>query len=163
MSDVVIGKAEAADMPRIMAIYEHARQFMKDTGNADQWKDSYPPQQLIVSDIEAGRLYVVKKDDVIHGVFMFFIGEDDTYRVIENGSWIDDSEYGVIHRVASDGQIKGIVRTVSEYCSDRIPHIRIDTHNDNKVMQHVLEGCGFRKCGIIHLEDGSPRIGYERV
>lgn len=163
MSDLVISKASENDMPQIMAIYEQARQFMKETGNATQWKDNYPPQALLWSDIAAGQLYVVKDDDCIHGVFVFFIGEDDTYKVIEDGSWMDDTEYGVIHRVASDGKVRGMVRTVAEYCSGRISHLRIDTHNDNKVMQRALEKCGFRKCGIIHIEDGSPRIAYEMV
>ena len=27
----------------------------------------------------------------------------------------------------------------------------------------VLEKHGFQRCGIIHLEDGAPRIAFERV
>ena len=34
MSNLVISKASENDMPQIMAIYEQARQFMKETGNA---------------------------------------------------------------------------------------------------------------------------------
>ena len=30
-------------------------------------------------------------------------------------------------------------------------------------MQHLIEKNGFVPCGIIHLEDGSPRLAYERV
>jgi RimJ/RimL family protein N-acetyltransferase len=41
--------------------------------------------------------------------------------------------------------------------------VRIDTHADNKVMQHVLEKRGFRRTGIIYLENGDPRIAFEKV
>ena len=39
----------------------------------------------------------------------------------------------------------------------------VDTHADNKVMQHLLESEGFTRCGIIHVEDGTPRIAYQRL
>jgi hypothetical protein len=28
-------------------------------------------------------------------------------------------------------------------------------------MQHVVEKCGFSYCGIIYVEDGSPRRAYD--
>ncbi len=42
-------------------------------------------------------------------------------------------------------------------------NFRIDTHNDNKIMQHVIEKNGFIRCGIIYVKDGSPRIAYEKI
>jgi len=43
-------------------------------------------------------------------------------------------------------------------------HLRIDTHGDNVVMQRVLEGLGFTRCGIIYIEeDNDPRIAFEKV
>ena len=30
-------------------------------------------------------------------------------------------------------------------------------------MQHLIEKNGFKRCGIIHIADGSPRIAYERT
>ena len=50
-----------------------------------------------------------------------------------------------------------------EFCSEKISHLRIDTHEDNIVMQHLIIKNGFRKCGIIHIADGSPRIAYEKI
>lgn len=40
--------------------------------------------------------------------------------------------------------------------------MRIDTHENNKVMQHLIKKNGFQECGIIYVEDGSPRIAYEK-
>lgn len=50
-----------------------------------------------------------------------------------------------------------------EYCKARVPHLRIDTHEDNAVMQHVIEKCGFKRCGIIYVSNGTPRIAYEWI
>lgn len=41
--------------------------------------------------------------------------------------------------------------------------MRIDTHADNHIMQHVIEKAGFQRCGIIFTDDGTPRIAYQKV
>ena len=94
-------------------------------------------------------------------VFAFIIGEEPTYLEIEEGNWKSEEPYAAVHRVASDGTVQGVLGHVMDYCSAQVPHIRIDTHTDNKVMQHVLEKYGFVSCGIVHVPDGSPRIAYE--
>ena len=87
---------------------------------------------------------------------------DPTYAVIEDGSWMSDGIYGTIHRIASDGS-GGIVRAAVEFGKTKCSHLRIDTHKDNLVMQHVVEKLGFSRRGIIYVSDGSPRIAYEMV
>ena len=79
----------------------------------------------------------------------------------EQGSWMVDTEYAAVHRVASDGTVRNVLEKIMDYCKAQIPHLRIDTHEDNKVMQHVLEKYGFVRCGIVYVPDGSPRIAYE--
>lgn len=91
------------------------------------------------------------------------MSDKQTYLRIEGGSWLSDAEYGVIHRIAGDGTIHGGLRQAVEYCEQTIHHLRIDTHEDNKVMQHVILKNGFTCCGMIHVADGSPRIAYERL
>lgn len=41
-----IRKATMNDLPDILAIYAYARKYMKEHGNPDQWRDSYPPVSL---------------------------------------------------------------------------------------------------------------------
>lgn len=98
---------------------------------------------------------------IIHAVFAFIEGEDPVYLKIEQGSWMVDTEYAAVHRVASDGTVRNVLEKIMDYCKAQIPHLRIDTHEDNKVMQHVLEKYGFVRCGIVYVPDGSPRIAYE--
>lgn len=156
-----IRKAVWADFDRILEIYRIAREFMAKTGNPTQWGTHYPPVSMLEGDIPAGNLYVVE-DDLIHGVFAYFTEPDPTYGYIEDGAWLDHSPYGTIHRVAGDGS-GGIFTAVLQFAMEQNPHVRIDTHADNKVMQHVLEKHGFQRTGIIYLEDGDPRIAFERV
>ena len=116
--------------------------------------------QLLQQDIAEGNLYVVTAGDTIHGVFFFLIGPDPTYSYIENGAWHADRPYGTIHRIAGDGS-GGILRAAVEFGKQRTDYLRIDTHEDNSVMQRAVEKQGFRRCGIIYLADGSPRIAYD--
>lgn len=155
-----IRKAASQDLQRIREIYEMARQFMRKNGNHSQWGKGDEPEALIEEDICQGNLYVLEEAG-IHAVFAFIIGEDPTYLEIEEGSWRSEEPYAAVHRVASDGTVQGVLGHVMDYCSAQVPHLRIDTHKDNKVMQHVLEKYGFVSCGIVHVPDGSPRIAYE--
>ena len=155
-----IRKAASQDLPRIREIYVMARQFMRNNRNHSQWGKGDEPEALIEEDIRQGNLYVLEEAG-IHAVFAFIIGEDPTYLEIEEGRWKSEEPYAAVHRVASDGTVQGVLGHVMDYCSAQVPHLRIDTHKDNKVMQHVLEKYGFVSCGIVHVPDGSPRIAYE--
>ena len=42
-------------------------------------------------------------------------------------------------------------------------NIRIDTHHDNKIMQHNILKHGFTYCGIIYLLSGDKRLAYQRI
>ncbi len=155
--------ARVEDLPRFMEIFEVARAFMRSTGNMHQWNNQYPAAEDLLADIEKKQLYTISEDGEIHAVFALIPGDDPTYAYIENGSWLSDAPYGTIHRIASDGKIHDVFAKAVRFGMSRIPHLRVDTHEDNKVMQHVVEKSGFQRCGIIYLEDGSPRIAYEKL
>jgi hypothetical protein len=155
-----IRKAMYEDLPRIEEIYAYARKFMAENGNPNQWGTNTPPTHQLIDDIQKGDLYVLLHQDMIHGVFYFFIGPDPTYGEIEDGSWRSDTPYGTIHRIASDGS-GGVLAAAVRLGKERINHIRIDTHEDNKIMQRGVAKFGFQRSGIINLENGSPRIAYD--
>lgn len=154
-----IRKAVMEELPAIEAIYAFARAAMARSGNPTQWGNTYPSRSLLEGDIHRGELYVVADRACIRGVFAFILGEDPTYARIE-GAWHSSAPYGTIHRVASDGS-GGIFPAVLRYCRGQIPHLRIDTHHDNRIMQHVVEKQGFQRCGVIYVADGSPRLAYD--
>lgn len=161
MMEYTVRKAEADDLGCIEEIYAYARAFMAENGNPIQWGNSHPPREQVVRDIREGNLYVITENGTIHGVFYFFIGDDPTYAEID-GAWHWDSPYGTIHRIAGDGS-GGILSTAVAFAKQHIGHIRIDTHEDNKVMQRAVAKQGFQRCGIIYLADGSARIAFDLV
>jgi RimJ/RimL family protein N-acetyltransferase len=158
-----IRKTTIEDLQEVMEIYAHARAFMAQTGNPNQWGNSYPSEQLIREDIRRGISYVGEADGRIETVFVYFTGVDPTYNYIENGSWKNEAPYGVIHRIASRGTIKGSGSECLQWGFAQCGNLKIDTHDDNVVMQHVLEKNGFEKCGRIYLEDGRPRLAYQKT
>lgn len=156
-----IRKAKPKDLDTIMDIYSAAQDFMIASGNPNQWGYSYPTSDLIKNDINNEVCYLILDNDVPHGVFCLFVGEEPTYQHIENGQWINDEEYVTIHRLASDGKVKGIFKCGVDYCKSISDNIRIDTHNDNLIMQKLILRNGFLKCGTIYVADGTPRIAYQ--
>lgn len=156
-----IEHASLDDLEKIKEIYVYAREYMKKTGNPDQWKDNRPDINTVINDINHQQFYCIKEDHQILAVFAFIIGDDMTYHVIE-GEWLNDLPYGVVHRIASNGKVKGILNFALDYCESKVSNIRIDTHADNKIMQHLLEKRNYKKCGIIYCDDGTPRLAYQK-
>ena len=158
-----IRKAQMRDIDEIMNIYASAREFMRASGNPNQWGDGYPSRELIKADIESGLSYIVEDEGEIIACFFFKVGEDPTYVRIYEGEWIEGGEYGVIHRIAVKYNGRGIIARVFEFCSEISRSIRIDTHRDNIPMQRALEKSGFTRCGIIYLPSSDERIAYQRI
>lgn len=156
-----VRRAKETDLERILEVYSYARDFMARTGNPHQWGKTNPPRHILEADIQNGNLYVVEAAQ-IHGVFAYLSEKDPTYTYIESGSWISEEPYGTIHRVASDGS-GGVFAALMVFALERNSHLRIDTHQDNKVMQHVIQKYGFTYRGVIYLADGNPRLAYERI
>lgn len=158
-----IRKTVLGDFNKVMEIYENARQYMRENGNANQWGNGYPSAALIQEDIKEEKSYVCVDEGQIVGVFYFNIGPDPTYLNIYEGEWIKEGHYGVVHRIASASRKKGVASYCLDWSMDKCPNIRIDTHKDNIVMQNFLAKNGFIRCGIIYLENGAERIAYQKV
>jgi len=103
-----IRKATTSDLETVLDIYAGAREFMRQTGNGNQWKNIYPTREIIEDDIKRENLYAVCEDEIIHAVFAFIPGVDPTYNEID-GKWLNDKPYAAMHRVASAGKKKGML------------------------------------------------------
>ena len=155
-----VRNAIVTDMEAVKTLYEKAREFMEQHGNPNQWGKTYPSDSQIAQDIVEEKLYVLWDACGIHGVFYFSTDPDPTYEVIENGRWSSNQAYGVIHRVAGDGS-GGILQEILTYARRFMHYLRIDTHENNYVMQRALIKNGFIRCGTIYAEDGTERIAYD--
>lgn len=154
------------DLPTVIKIFARARKFMAASGNPNQWSlANWPPESLIRADIAAGKSFVCVDDSKIVGTFFYNFGADiePTYRKIFDGAWKNSSAYGVVHRLASAGTVRGVGEFCLNWAFEQSGHLRIDTHGDNKVLQHLLTKLGFEHCGTISVaHDNFPRLAYEK-
>ena len=164
----MIRPATAADLPAVLPVFEAAKAIMRADGNHDQWgAPGFPGDALLLRDIARGGGFVISSEaegEVEKSIVAYFAllpSPEPTYDVID-GAWLTDGPYGVIHRIASYPEVHGIFSAVIDFAAARYPHLRIDTHRDNRIMQHLIDMAGFTYCGVIWLEDGTERLAYER-
>ena len=166
MANYELTLAKMEDFHHCMDILRAGRDFQRQQGFL-QWPDGFPDAELIRSDICSGLGYVVKADGVIAAYLYIGFDGDPSYPKIR-GAWQYDEPYAVIHRIAISPEFRGIGLTgiifdlVGELCrKEGISLLRIDTHEDNKRMQHVVSKHGFVYCGIV-IQGGGDRLAYEK-
>lgn len=161
---MTIREAKPADIADIMLVMEAAKKIMRASGNMHQWTDGYPSETVITADMEKKGGFVIEDANKIVGYFAFLASPEPTYAKIYEGQWVDDVQsYHVVHRIASYPDVHGIFSAIMDFCFSRDTNIRIDTHRDNKIMQHNLLKHGFTYCGIIYLLSGDERLAYQRI
>ena len=155
-----IRRTKKEDLERLLEIYASARKWMAENGNPNQWKDYWPYEDIVIDDIETKKSYVLLDGDKIVGVSALITGEDPCYSSLRGGSWLNDEPYVTIHRIAGDPEYHGIFEEFLKFALTMEDNVRVDTHEDNKKMQHCLIKNGFKKCGIIRLDIDEDRIAY---
>lgn len=156
--------AHKEDLAEVMAVLAAAKGIMRASGNDGQWVNGYPSEEVILEDIGRGNGFVVLDDGRIVAYFAFIASPEPTYARIYNGAWLNDSlPYHVVHRIGSYPEVHRVFMTVMDWCFERDPNIRIDTHRDNRIMQHCIDRYGFSYCGIIYLESGDERLAYQLI
>ena len=158
----LIRKATYDDISALMDIFCKAREIMRACGNTNQWNDSYPSEDIVRKDIDSGRCIVLCMNGKPIATMAFLEGPDPTYAEIYNGNWLNDKPYHVIHRIAAAEPGHNAAKKLLDWGFQRAASIRIDTHKDNVIMHHILSGYGFTHCGMILLQNGSPREAYQK-
>lgn len=167
---MMLRKAVIEDRASVEALYQEAKDFLKACG-VDQWQDGYPDGESFVRDVAEGNAWVVEDGDQVVATAYLGIGREPTYETIYEGTWVAEPvKYAFLHRIAVAGSCKGkgvpelFFRQLEEEARKHgLLVLRGDTHRDNKIMQRVMEKNGLSYRGIIYLEDGSPRMAYEKV
>ena len=152
------------DTERILEVFEAAKGIMVADDNTKQWVNGYPSLKVVQADVERKGGFVVEDNGRIVAYFAFLPSPEPTYATIYNGQWLDNTlPYHVIHRIASVPEAHGIFDTIMEFAFARDRNIRIDTHRDNRIMQHNILKHGFTYCGIILLANGDERLAYQKM
>lgn len=152
-------KATLNDLDTIIDILKDGSNQLAESG-VDQWQGDYPSQDQIKYDIDHGFAYLAQSDDnETVGALAVVTPPDPSYDTMK-GTWLNNSDaYIVIHRVAVHSNHAGngyatqlFEAVINHVVSDHpeIKSIRIDTHADNKPMQHLIAKMGFAKVGEIY-------------
>lgn len=159
---MILRKAHMNEAEQCYACIEDAKAYQHSLGFA-QWHAGYPTLARVREDIEKDIGYVFEDGEVIG--YCAIADEEPAYDSIE-GAWKTDRPYLVVHRMAfsQKAQGKGLSKEafacIRQLCAEKgIGAIRIDTHDDNKVMQHILSREGFVHCGTIYYD--GPRLAFE--
>ncbi|KRN81751.1 acetyltransferase [Pediococcus ethanolidurans] len=163
-------KATVQNIPAVSKIIDSAKDFLKAQG-IDQWQDGYPAQSDLETDVKNQINYVLIVNGQIAGTAAL-ANHDANYDVITGGNWQGpaNAKYTAIHRIAMSPDFRG--QHLSEKMisglftlSNQLGYqqVRIDTHPDNKLMQHLITKSGFVYCGKV-LMDKDPnevRLAYQ--
>lgn len=163
MTILEVRLAQKEEIDTLMEMFDYSRNLMRQAGNMVQWTNGYPKKDLILESIGRHEQYAFVRGGVLVGTFCFILGEDPFYKYIENGEWLNDLPYGVIHRIASNGKAKGIAEACFRWCFGCHPNIRVDTHETNGAMRHVLAKLGYTECGTVYVADGTPRLAFQKT
>ncbi len=166
MKNFKLVPATQADLPICMAILDAGRDFQRAQGFT-QWRDGYPAERDVAQDIQAGGAYLLTIDHSPAAYVFIGLDGDPAYPAIK-GAWHYDEPYGVLHRVAISEEFRGmgLSDVLFSLAGELVKQhgfgcLRIDTHEDNKRMQHVLTKNGFSYCGTV-LQNGEPRLAYDK-
>ena len=160
-------QAKTEDLDLCVEILRSGRDFQRQQGFT-QWTDNFPDPNVITEDIQKGCGFLLLKDGVVAGYQYISLDGDPSYPGLE-GTWQKEGCYGVVHRIAfapafrGQGLSKQAFEIIGQYCKEKgAKSLRIDTHPDNKRMQHVLEKAGFSYRGIVLLPVGF-RWAYDKT
>ena len=163
----MIRRTELADIASVMEVIADAQRRLRDSG-VDQWQDGYPTAEIIAADVAQAESYVYTIDNKIVATAVISFAGEITYTQID-GKWMDDSPYVVIHRLAvrAGYERQGLAVKMFDFAhtlaAERgITSARVDTHRDNRAMQSLLAGQGYKLCGEITLQSGAKRIAYQK-
>lgn len=163
-----IRKSRIEDIEKMMCVIHEAQESMRANG-IPQWQDGYPNEEVISQDIKTGNSYVLVEDENVIGTAYIVAGHEPNYDYIEDGKWLNDHSYVVVHRIAISKDYKGkdCARQLMAFAeswaiNSQLHDIRIDTHHQNLPMRKFLSKLGYHTCGTIYLKNGDKRIAYQK-
>lgn len=169
MTRVKLRQAKIEDFDQIIEILKDGANQLAERG-VDQWQGDYPSPDQIKNDIQNGFAYLaVSQDGETVGAISIVEAPDHSYDKMD-GQWLlDTQKYVVIHRIAIHSQHAGhgyatkllteVIDNIRVKRND-IDSIRIDTHEDNKAMQHLIDKMGFKRVGQLNGVYRPNEISY---
>ncbi len=136
-----------------MEAVEDSREVLRLQGNG-QWQDGYPNRDDLVHDIKTGRLFAVDGSDGRLAAVCALTYREEDYHHLYEGKWLTELPYMVMHRVAMKKKYAGqgygkklFELFIAQAKEEGYRSLRIDTHEGNAVMRHLIALYHFAYCG----------------
>lgn len=162
---LVLKKTTLSEVDDCLSLLGEARSFQRKLGFT-QWEDGYPSREIVRGDVTAGNARTIMLGSELIG-YVAVANYDEAYDNIV-GKWNGKGDYVVAHRLAlrADCRGKGLAREVmrliqSEAVAFGVRYMRVDTHENNAIMNDLLRKLGFSLCGTV-LMRGSKRLAYDK-
>ena len=65
---MIVAKADINDLESIIELVDSQKAYLRNNG-IPQWQNGYPDEHTFKEDIELNRLYVLKDEDKVTGIF----------------------------------------------------------------------------------------------
>ncbi|MGT2907665.1 GNAT family N-acetyltransferase [Streptococcus dentiloxodontae] len=162
-----IRQAFPNEIAPVMEVIDSARKFLAESGSS-QWQNEsgYPSENDIFNDILQGWGYVALLDGQIVAYAAVIDSGETAYDKIYDGDWIHHNHrYITFHRLAvlSDFSGQKVAQTFLQGLIEgqNAHDFRCDTHEANKIMQHILEKLGYVYCGKVPID--GERLAYQKI
>lgn len=159
--------AHPNEVEAIMTVITDAKEFLAASGSL-QWQgeNGYPDSSDIIEDILESRGYVGIVEGEIVAYAAVYLDGDPAYSAIYDGKWKHNNHvYVVFHRIAVSSKYRGqkLAQTLLQGLIEghKGPDFRCDTHEQNVIMQHILEKLGFVYCGKVPID--GERLAYQKI
>ncbi|WP_158661717.1 hypothetical protein [Enterococcus timonensis] len=166
---ILLEQLQVEDFKRVLEIFDSAKLKLKNDG-VDQWQTGYPNIENLWADVKSGVGYVWQEEGLILGYGALIFGQEPSYQQIKGAWQTKETPYATIHRFCI---ITGVAPLTSDTFlqalsdlarQNQAQSVRIDTHDQNIRMQHLLERSHFQSCGEIILHDtGEARLAFEKL
>jgi RimJ/RimL family protein N-acetyltransferase len=164
--------ATLADLPSMMEIIDNSKRLLHADG-IPQWQNGTPNEQTVTKDIDRKWAYVLELDGLIVAQAALWEIDDPDYAEIYDGEWHagSDSAYATLHRTAVAPHYHGkhlgsalLDALIKRGISLGFHQFRIDTHELNTRMQHLIAQAGFTYSGIVRMHNNPEdlRKVYQR-
>ncbi|MCQ2572867.1 MAG: GNAT family N-acetyltransferase [Treponema sp.] len=159
-NNFIFKKAELSDLNAILPIIEDSKAYLRQNG-VDQWQDGFPNPTTLSDDISTKHSFVIfsKGNTKTPARFLVLSLEpEEPYHHPIEGELKLEGPYTTIHRtaVSKENRGNGISKAMFAFSEDfalsnGCKVLRVDTHKDNKIMQHILTREGFNYCCLVQL------------
>lgn len=153
----MLRKTTPEDVNQVMEIIEQGKSYLKSSG-VDQWQNGYPNEAVIQEDLVNGYGYVLECEGEVVGTAALSFDGEPWYDDIRGGEWLSDDNFLVIHRLAVSRNVRGtdvaslMIKQCEKLCAECNVHsIKIDTHEDNIIMQKFVKKMGLSIAALLSL------------